>query len=96
MSEEGSSFLPAHNSEYLDEKYWDERFQKVQLFAYSLRLFHKPVAVFDYTSLVQFWHRDSRNFPIGQHAYITIVALLAPMMTIPEQSALMTGSFNPI
>lgn len=25
----GSSFLPAHNSDYLEAKYWDERFQKV-------------------------------------------------------------------
>jgi hypothetical protein len=25
----GSDFLPARNSQYLDAKYWDERFQKV-------------------------------------------------------------------
>jgi hypothetical protein len=25
------SFLPDHNSQYLDAKYWDERFQKVRV-----------------------------------------------------------------
>ena len=26
---EQPSFLPDHNAQYLDAKYWDERFQKV-------------------------------------------------------------------